>query len=75
MNEITIIVKGKAGTGKSTIASHIATILSNEGFDVVANDSDEIQAKFNTPERIDALIRNDTMICIHHEQEPRTGTK
>lgn len=68
-NEITIIVKGKSGSGKSTIASRIATLLANDGFDVVVDNSDEIRADFNTPERINTLLKNDTMISIHHVQE------
>lgn len=70
-NEITIIVKGKAGSGKSTIASRIATLLTNDGFDVVVDNSDEIRVEFNTPERINTMLKKDTMISIHHVQEKR----
>lgn len=67
---IEIVVKGEAGVGKSTLASHIATILYNEGFDVVVSSSDEIRSEYATKERLD-VIKQQTIVSIETEQLPR----
>ena len=66
---INIVVESQSGQGINTLASHIAMLLYNEGFDVVVNSSDEINAELATKERLH-MIKN-TMIGVETKQLPR----
>lgn len=69
---IEITVKAPSGTGKSTIASHIAKTLWDMGFDVVVDDSDEIGPKFLEQERLNGILSKNPTISISTEQDQRT---
>jgi CO dehydrogenase nickel-insertion accessory protein CooC1 len=60
---IEINVTGESGTGINTMASHIAVLLYDQGFDVVVNSSDEINAELVTKEKLQKL-KNDTIISV-----------
>lgn len=70
---IEITVKAPSGTGKSTIASHIAKTFWDMGFDVVVDDSDEIDPKFLEQERLNGILSKNLTISISTEQKPRSG--
>ena len=69
---IEITVKAKSGEGKSTIASYLAKTLDDMGFDVVVDDSDEINHTFLSKERLQTVLNKTDMISIKTEQVPRT---
>ena len=66
---INIVVEGQSDQDMSTLASHIATLLYNEGFDVVVNSSDEINAELATKDRLHKI--KNTMIGVETKQLPR----
>jgi tRNA uridine 5-carbamoylmethylation protein Kti12 len=68
-----IIIKGHSGHGKSTLASRIAKLLYDDGFEVAVGESEENNVDFATPERLSSIrrLRN---ITINTEQLMRTDT-
>ena len=66
---INIVVEGQSDQYINTLASHIATLLYNEGFDVVVNSSDEINAELATKERLHKI--KNTMIGVETKQLPK----
>ena len=66
---INIVVEGQSDQYINTLASHIAMLLYNEGFDVVVNSSDEINAELATKDRLHKV--KNTMIGMETKQLPR----
>jgi hypothetical protein len=63
-----ITVAGEAGHGSNTLASYIARLLYDEGFDVVVSSSDEVNTDFATKERVYSLLKEHVIISINVEQ-------
>ena len=67
---IEITVRATSGSGKNTLASFLATILHNEGFDVVVDSSDDIKSEYATKERLHKIMQH-TIISVGTELIPR----
>lgn len=73
MNDLKIIIEGKALTGKTTLALHLEKILSENGFDISYQDNDNYpEHKFvaHNKEQIKRL-RDNSKITILERQIPR----
>lgn len=75
MRELEVIVRGPAGSGKSTIAREIAILLQGYGFDTVIND-DEGQHKDGTyAVRLASLVevakKREQKLVVRTQQSPR----
>ena len=66
---INIVVEGQSDQDINTLASHIATLLYNEGFDVVVNSSDDINVELATKEKLHKI--KNTMIGVETKQLQR----
>jgi thymidylate kinase len=73
MNEIHIVIAGKAHSGKSTIASIIADALNNEGIPTTVDTEKRKTLLKKRFKAIKKLGKNDTKVSVKMLQTNRDG--
>lgn len=66
-----IIVKGKAGEGKSAIVQVIAEALQAKGFGVEQRHPDHERTSAQLEKTLDGMARRDVMITIYEQQDSK----
>lgn len=63
-NELNIIIAGKVGTGKSTIAAELCSFLKQKGYNVFLNDEGQFTNPVNQNARLESIKKRATEIRI-----------